>query len=446
MASKDPGAFAHNAKYIIELLYDSITDVNTALVGQGRHEQGDAHRLRPLRRRERRRPATGTRTSRSTRPARPATAARTASASTSSTASARSSRRPPTASSAAPATTSPGPTSRRSSTVPSVTFPSGVVRKEPGNDNVCETCHRGREAKATVDAADRGRASRRFKNVHYLPAGRGQARLGRPRRLRVRRQDLRRRRCRTSGGTQCTSCHDPVGSHHTFQITDAWDGTCRACHADAERRPEEHPPHPHRSTTTATATPPSRWPPRSTAWRRATLAAMQAAAAAPGLCYAPGVYPYFFKDTERRQDLQRRPRRWPPTPSPAWTPALVKAAFNYQLSRNDPGAWAHNFDYMAELLYDSAADWGTLVRRYVRACRESGNGRENKSRGRHWPDGLSGASSRRTTTTSAGRAPPPSCRTASPTRSRRPAWRPSIGSCGKARASRYSASSIARWL
>ena len=34
MASKDPGAFAHNAKYIIELLYDAITDVNRALVAK----------------------------------------------------------------------------------------------------------------------------------------------------------------------------------------------------------------------------------------------------------------------------------------------------------------------------------------------------------------------------------------------------------------------------
>src|SRR5207253_1824919 len=34
LASKDPGAFAHNAKYIIELLYDSTTDVNGALIAK----------------------------------------------------------------------------------------------------------------------------------------------------------------------------------------------------------------------------------------------------------------------------------------------------------------------------------------------------------------------------------------------------------------------------
>ena len=42
----------------------------------------------------------------------------------------------------------------------------------------------------------------------------------------------------------------------------------------------------------------------------------------------------------------------------AWTPALTKAALNFQLSQNDPGSWAHNFDYTAELLYDSTQDLG----------------------------------------------------------------------------------------
>jgi hypothetical protein len=31
----------------------------------------------------------------------------------------------------------------------------------------------------------------------------------------------------------------------------------------------------------------------------------------------------------------------------------VKAAHNFQISRVEPGAWAHNFDYMAQLLFDS---------------------------------------------------------------------------------------------
>ena len=244
--------------------------------------QGDAHRLRPLQRRRARRPATGTRTRRSTPPARRATAAQEGF---------RFAVQygvgqvvPETANGLECGTCHDEPRHRLHAIidVPSVTFPSGVVRKEPGNDNVCESCHRGREAQGHRRRRDRG-GQAGFMNVHYLPAGRDQAGLGRPRRLRVRRQDATPARCRTSGGTQCTSCHDPVASHHTFQITDAWDATCRTCHADAERRPEEHPPHPHRRLR-------RRRQHHRAAGRRdrraggALLAAMQARAAAPGLC------------------------------------------------------------------------------------------------------------------------------------------------------------------
>jgi hypothetical protein len=44
----------------------------------------------------------------------------------------------------------------------------------------------------------------------------------------------------------------------------------------------------------------------------------------------------------------------------------MKAAFNYQLSRKDPGAWAHNFDYVAQLLYDGIADLGASVTNLTR--------------------------------------------------------------------------------
>ena len=39
----------------------------------------------------------------------------------------------------------------------------------------------------------------------------------------------------------------------------------------------------------------------------------------------------------------------------------MKAAHNYQLSHKDPGSWAHNFDYVGQLLYDSVEDLGGLV-------------------------------------------------------------------------------------
>ena len=39
-----------------------------------------------------------------------------------------------------------------------------------------------------------------------------------------------------------------------------------------------------------------------------------------------------------------------------WAAALMKAAHNYQISLKEPGAWAHNFDYIVQLLIDSIED------------------------------------------------------------------------------------------
>ena len=45
----------------------------------------------------------------------------------------------------------------------------------------------------------------------------------------------------------------------------------------------------------------------------------------------------------------------------SWTGRLLKAAFNYQLSVKDPGAFAHNAKYVIELLYDLIADLNTKL-------------------------------------------------------------------------------------
>ena len=45
----------------------------------------------------------------------------------------------------------------------------------------------------------------------------------------------------------------------------------------------------------------------------------------------------------------------------AWTPRLLKAAYNYQTSIKDPGAFAHGGKYIIELLYDSIEDLNTKL-------------------------------------------------------------------------------------
>ena len=41
-----------------------------------------------------------------------------------------------------------------------------------------------------------------------------------------------------------------------------------------------------------------------------------------------------------------------------WTPRLLKAAYNYQYATKDPGNFAHNGQYILQVLYDSLVDMG----------------------------------------------------------------------------------------
>ena len=76
--------------------------------------------------------------------------------------------------------------------------------------------------------------------------------------------------------------------------------------------------------------------------------------------YKLEVFPYFFVDSNGNvvadADETKFPNRYK-----AWTPRLLKAAYNYQFITKDPGAYAHNSTYAIELLYDSLSDLGAKV-------------------------------------------------------------------------------------
>ncbi len=353
MINNDPGAFAHNAKYAIELLYDSVADLDTVLVKQvdlSRAVRSESGHFDGSDETFRRFDAQG---------AVPAscsschggqqgfrfyvqygvgqTVAETSNGLECGT-----------------CHDSPGTDFTAIAQVPSVTFPSGVTVTQPGHDNLCETCHKGRASKADVDAAiAAGKPA--LQDVHHLPAGAvklgSDAHVGYEYPGKTYVASLSH-----VGGTQCTSCHDPAASHHTFQVADTWTGHCSVCHADANGDPKSiRVIHTLDYDGDGNATEPLAGEIGGLA--AATLAAMQAAAPAPGLCYTPDAYPNFFVDTDGDKACSAT-EAVAANAFKAWTPALTKAALNFQLSQNDPGSWAHNFDYTAELLYDSTQDLG----------------------------------------------------------------------------------------
>ncbi|HZM24263.1 MAG TPA: hypothetical protein VFC02_21130, partial [Anaerolineales bacterium] len=50
----------------------------------------------------------------------------------------------------------------------------------------------------------------------------------------------------------------------------------------------------------------------------------------------------------------------------AWTPNLVKAAFNYQYIHKDPGNYVHNPKFVIQFLIDSIESLGGDVSKYTR--------------------------------------------------------------------------------
>ncbi len=357
LASKDPGAFAHNAKYIIQLLYDSAADVNTALVvkvDMSKAVRTDIGHFDGA-----------------SQAARHWDSGEQVDATCSSCHGGEAGFRfftqygvgqvvPETANGLECQTCHDSVSDPVTVIkVASVTFPSGIVRNEPGNDNICETCHRGRESKATVDAQI-ATGKYKFLNVHYLPAGAtklgsavhvgyeygGQTYAG---------------PLVHQGGAQCTSCHDPESSHHTFQIADAWNTRCRNCHADADGDAKNiRLVHTDDYDGDGNIAEPLAAEIDGLAAK--VLAAMQDKA---GLCYDGATYPYFFNDKNGNRQCDAA-ELVATNAFAAFTPALMKASFNYQLSRKEPGAWAHNFDYMAQLLYDGVADLGGSVTKLIR--------------------------------------------------------------------------------
>ena len=97
--------------------------------------------------------------------------------------------------------------------------------------------------------------------------------------------------------------------------------------------------------------------------RDSLYAAMQAYAmetVGTGIIYDAASYPYFFVDTngdgEATPDEINSDNAFK-----VWTPRLLRAAYNYQYSGKDPGAFAHNGKYIIQTLYDGLEDLGVDV-------------------------------------------------------------------------------------
>jgi len=230
-------------------------------------------------------------------------------------------------------------------------YPDGREIEHDGFDNLCATCHTGRASKGTIDEAI-AKGQLGFKNVHYLPAA--GVRNGSQTAVGYEYDG------QTYAGTlvhanraQCTACHAPVVTEHTFLIDDAWDSVCATCHADQGEprliRQVHLDDYDGDGNTTETLAD------ELAGLDTLVLLQMQVAAPSP-ICYGSGRYPYWFVDDGASTNGLCADTAT--TGFANWNAQLMQAAHNHQLHTVDPGAYAHNFAYMAQLLFDSIANLG----------------------------------------------------------------------------------------
>ena len=360
-AQKDPGAFAHNANYVAQILYDSIMDVGGDVSAMARndhgHFDGDGEAFRHWDG-----PDDGNGfVSASCNRCHTSDGAKFFFETGLNPASAMPASDGLTCNVCHTGTDYADGAPRRF--VAEIEFPSGFVAENdsenPDDSFLCMNCHQGRQSMASLEEAIVNGAPG-FKNVHYLPAGAmiygSAAMVG----FQYDGKDYAGQWSHYGGtSASCTACHTATGMDHSF--APALTAGCMGCHSEATEG-DLHTIRKNRTTDydgDGDNTEPLN--DEIMALADALYAQIQAWALAEAdvdaLIYFPGAYPYFFKDTNENGDVDPGEAIYPNKYS-TWTEELMIAAHHYQISQKEHGAWAHNTDYMAQLLIDSIEDLG----------------------------------------------------------------------------------------
>jgi hypothetical protein len=92
----------------------------------------------------------------------------------------------------------------------------------------------------------------------------------------------------------------------------------------------------------------------------ATMQAYATQVVGTGIAYDSLTHPYFFIDGDG-SGVAEEGEAVGDNRFATWTPRLLKAAYNYQVSQKDPGRYAHGGKYIVQLLYDSIEDLNGAV-------------------------------------------------------------------------------------
>jgi hypothetical protein len=357
IATKDPGAYAHGNKYIIQLLYDSLEDLNTKLttkVPMDKMARDDAGHFAGNSEAFRHWDAEGM--------AVPGGCAKCHAAGglpqfikegvniTN-----------PASNGLACSTCHDEASWPKTYAVSSVPFPSGakVAFGEGVPANLCLECHQGRESAVSVTRVvkdldpDKPSDKIGFRNVHYFAAGATMFGTDTKGIFEYPGKEYVGQFKHTTDAAVCTDCHDKhalaadtqkcVGCHKVDDPTKIRMSTKDDLDGDGD-------------ATEGIAG-------EVETYKETLYKAIQAYAkdvAGTGILYSPTAYPYFFadKDNDGKPDVNDKGGT---VGYNAWTPRLLEAAYNYQYSVKDPGGFVHNGKYIIQALYDSIEDLNTKL-------------------------------------------------------------------------------------
>lgn len=251
------------------------------------------------------------------------------------------------------------------STKDSVIFPSGIEITNLGDEARCMECHQGRASVVAVDQRieaagltndlDTVSEDMGFTNIHYYAAAATQYGTLAKGGYEYEGQSYDARFDHVPSHNTCVECHDA----HTLQINME---ECQACHTDVGSAEDLVNIRMQGSLVDYDGDGDMEEGVyfEIEGLRDMLYRAMQAYSLEVGgkmIAYNEAAYPYFFVDTDADGTLSdSETDRFD-----AWTGRLAKAAYNYQVSRKDPGRYAHGGKYIIQLLYDSIADLNTAV-------------------------------------------------------------------------------------
>lgn len=236
-----------------------------------------------------------------------------------------------------------------------VALPNGMAHPVTGGDASCITCHQGRASGQGVDKAiteagtgddDTPRAGLRFVNPHYNIAAAtwlgGYAGLG----YQYPGKEYSGRFTHAKPVATCVSCHEP----HSLEVAEA---TCLTCHDSGDARAIRISRQSHDGSGDR-----KKGIHADIAANADRLKAMvldyAGTVAGKAMVYDAHRHPYFFADANADGIADQAEGK--PVPYDAWTPRLLRAAYNWKFVTADPGVHVHNPHYALELLYDSIED------------------------------------------------------------------------------------------